>query len=127
MIDIPGPLQCSYCIRNYTHGGECRNPYVKSSEGGCLAFKLDSKGCIRENDFRIEFPLYYEIPPLNAWVNDWTINGADTEICITQIHGIKWDTKKGFLILHCRCKYYINEYDEGYKEPDKKSNLKLIK
>jgi len=88
---------------------------------------MDTKGCIREKDFRLEFPLYYDIPPLNVWDDNWTINGMDTEICITRIHGIKWDARKGFLILYCQCRYYVNEYHKEFKEPEKKAILKLIK
>lgn len=125
MENIPARLQCAYCIRNESHGGECRRQ--KYDDIGCLAFKLDPKGCIRNGNFKIEIPLYYKFPPLRAWCDDWQINGVDTQIRINWINGLDWDTKKGYLIIYCDLDYYINEYHEDYVEPEKKPKLKIIK
>lgn len=121
---IPNELECAYCIRNYAHGGECKAP--KYSHGGCLIFKLDSRGCIRHGDFRIAIPLYFNFPQLETWCDYWQINGVDTEIRIIKIYGIDWDTRRGELIVNCRCDYFINEYHKDYKEPDR-PRLKIIK
>ncbi|WP_238457079.1 hypothetical protein [Desulforamulus putei] len=125
MIQIPSHLQCAYCVRNYTHGGECRNPKYDSK--GCLVFKMDNKGCIREADLQIEIPLYFDFPPLGVWTDYWSLNGVDTEIKITKIHALKWNSNKGGLIVYCRCEYYENEFHENYAKPKKKPNLKIIK
>lgn len=122
---IPVRLQCAYCIRNHTHGGECQRP--KFDDIGCLAFKADPKGCIRHENTRIRVPLFYKLPPLHTWDNNWTIGGVDTEISIVHIYGIDWDKKKCQLIIHCRCEYYINEYHEDYKQPSTKPKLELVR
>ena len=127
MKDIPARLQCGYCERNFRHGGECQRPSIQGSEGGCLAFRLDPKGCIRQKDFILSFPLFYDIPLLKMWDDNWTINGMSTEMCIERIYGIKWDTKKGQLILYCECKYYINEFRDNYVEPKEKPKLRRVK
>lgn len=123
--DIPVKLQCAYCERNYSHGGECKNP--KYLENGCLVFKPDPKGCIRTSDMSISIPLYFDFPPLNTWCDYWTMKGVDTEISVTKIHGIKWDAKKGLLILRVTCDYYINEFHDDYIETANKPNLKVVK
>jgi hypothetical protein len=124
MKDIPARLQCAYCVRDFRHGGECHRE--KYDDIGCLAFNLDSRGCIRECDMNIKFPLYYDIPPLNMWQDGWTMKGVDTEICIIHIYGLKWDTKKGQLIVLCTCKYFVNEYSED-SEASSKPILKIVK
>lgn len=118
MSKIPNNLECAYCIRNYTHGGECQE-----HKNGCLAFKMDPRGCIRRKDIRLKFPLYHDIPFLNTWDNNWMINNLDSEIKITRIHGISWDSKKGNVIVHCNIEYFINEYHEAYTKPPKKFEL----
>jgi len=94
---------------------------------GCLIFKTDPRGCIRNDDLKIEFPLYSEIPPLNTWCDHWSLNGVDTEISIKNIKALNWNVKRGSLIIHCWCEYYVNEYHENYVEPKKKPKLKLVK
>jgi len=121
---IPNRLECAYCIRNYTHGGECQKP--KYNDTGCLAFKADPKGCIREDDLKIEVPIYFNFPPLGVWGDSWTMNEVDTEIKIKYVKGISWNKRRGTLVLHCRCEYYVNEYHEDYKQPKKKPVLKLV-
>ncbi len=123
--EIPNRLECAYCIRNSSHGGECRSP--RNSDAGCLAFKPDPKGCIREIDLKIPIPLYHDIPPLGEWCDYWTINGKETEVRIDRIRALKWNTKSGYLIIHCRCDYYVNEYADDYIEPKEKPKLRLIK
>jgi len=123
-VDIPTRLQCYYCIRNYTHGGECTKP--KRDDTGCLVFKADPRGCIRQEDIGLRIPLFYKLPPVGAWDKGWTMGGVDTEVRISRIYGIDWDQKKGKLILHCRCEHYVNEYHEDYKKPGKKPLLKLV-
>jgi hypothetical protein len=125
MKEIPARLQCAYCLRNQRHGGECRRD--KFDDIGCLAFQSDPKGCIRNNDLRIEVPLYYDIPPLKTWWPDWELRGVDTEIRVNWIRGISWNARKGSLILHCDCDYYVNEFGEDYKDPKSKPVLKIVK
>jgi len=127
MDSIPGRLQCAYCQRNDSHGGECTKPMNKPSDGGCLVFLLDQKGCIRNTDMDISVPLYYKVFPLKTWWDEWTINGADTKIRINRINGIGWDSKKGHLLIYCNCDYYVNEYDEKKQADIGKPKLKLIK
>lgn len=125
--DIPNRLQCAYCIRNRSHGGECYAQKTINDEKGCLVFKPDPKGCIRDSDFKISVPLYYEFKPLNTWWDDWEVNGVDTEIRINRITGLTWDTKQGNLIIYCNCDYYVNEYQDDYVKPGEKPNLKIVK
>ena len=122
---IPNYLECAYCLRNRSHGGEC--VVDKYNNTGCLAFKPDPRGCIREIDLKIPIPLYHDIPPLEEWCDYWTVNERDTEIRIKKIRALKWDAKSGYLIIHCSCQYYINEYAQDYQEPKSKPKLKLIK
>ncbi|WP_113671131.1 hypothetical protein [Vallitalea guaymasensis] len=125
MAIIPNKLECAYCLRNYTHGGECKEP--RNSDSGCLGFKQDPKGCIKGGYklTKLSFPLYHEIPMLNEWTSGWTINGVDTEIKITHIKGIRWNTRKGELIIIGYIEYYENEYHKDYKK-DIKTKLKII-
>ncbi len=126
MKDIPNRLECAYCIRNYSHGGECRKDDY--SDKGCLAFKADPRGCIRKTNLVLPVPLYMDVPAIDEWTGDrWDINGMNTEVCITHIRKLSWDTKRGYLNIHCRCSYYINEYSEDYVEKKEKPKLKLIK
>ncbi len=125
MTKIPNKLECAYCIRAFSHGGECRDN--KFNDQGCLAFKLDPRGCIRQGDYRITMPLYHKFPQLRVWNKDWQVYGVDTEIRINEIYGIDWDTREGRLIVSCRCDYFINEYHEDYKVEDSAPRLKLIK
>lgn len=127
MKQIPIRLECAYCLRNSSHGGECSGKPSHNDEKGCLVFKVDTRGCIRSGCFSIGFPLYYEFLPLKTWWKNWQINNVETEIKINKIHGLNWDTKKGELIVHCDLEYFVNEYHEEYIEPVKKSHLKLIK
>jgi hypothetical protein len=89
-------------------------------------FKPDPKGCIRDGDLKLKIPLYHNIPPMKTWDDSWTMGGIDTEIRIERIIGLDWDTRKGTLIIYCRCSYYINEFHEDYKKPQKKPVLKLV-
>lgn len=125
-MNIPNRLQCAYCIRHYTHGGECSGS-PNTDLKGCLVFKADSKGCIRNKDMIIEIPLYDEFPMIDTWSDKWTFNNVDTLIKINKIYGFKWDTKKGYLKVICNCNYYVNEFHEDYIEPNEKPILKIIK
>jgi hypothetical protein len=125
MVKIPNKLECAYCIRNHYHGGECREN--RFNDQGCLVFKPDPRGCIRQGDFKISIPLYFNFPKLGVWCDYWAINGVDTEIRVIKIHGIEWDTRTGELIISCKCDYFINEYHENYKEPNSIPKLKVIK
>ena len=122
--EIPNQLECAYCIRNYTHGGECGKP--KFDERGCIVFKLDPRGCIRTGDFRMQIPIYFKFPPLGTWCDYWTLHGVETEIKVLKIRAIDWNKEKGCLVVHCTCDYYVNEYHDDYIEPNKKPVLKLI-
>lgn len=125
MAEIPSRLQCAYCLRNQTHGGECEKR--KFDDIGCLIFKIDPKGCIRSGDLKIPLPLYKALPPIGKWMDDYTVYGVDTLIRITRIWGLSWDTKKGYLIIHASCDYYVNEYSKKYKKESNKPDLKIIK
>jgi hypothetical protein len=127
MKEIPKKLQCAYCIRNCTHGGECtakRSPY---DESGCLIFKADEKGCIRNKDLKIPVALYNEIPIVDRWCDNYTLCGVETELRIRRIHYLSWDKHSGYLYIHCNCDYYVNEFHEDYTEPKDKTILKVIK
>ncbi|NWK11767.1 hypothetical protein, partial [Clostridium cadaveris] len=90
MCDIPTRLECAYCIRSESHGGECTGK--KNNEQGCLIFKRDKRGCIRRADLKIPFNLYDYIPPLNFWENDkWVVYGKDTSIKIHSIKHLSWE------------------------------------
>ena len=126
MKEIPNRLQCSYCIRNRTHGGECSSQRSSYDEKGCLVFKVDEKGCIRNGDLKIPIPLYHDVPVLNIWCDDWQYKGVETEIRINRINCLRWNTKQGTLIIYCNCDYYVNEYHEDYVEKIEKPNLRII-
>ncbi|MBU5676845.1 hypothetical protein KQI88_10485 [Alkaliphilus sp. MSJ-5] len=81
-------LECAYCIRNSSHGGEYNKQKSPYDEKRCLVFKPDPKGCIRRGDVKISTRLYYDFPPLNTWCQDWQINGIDTAIKIIKIYGL---------------------------------------
>jgi hypothetical protein len=129
MEKVPVMLECAYCIRSRSHGGECTND--RNRNNGCLAFKLDPRGCIRDATGRLSFPLFYDIPPENVWDDNWTVHGKDSQIRIDHIYAIKWDKTKGYLIIHCRYSYFINEFDEEVKKnkdrSEMKAKLKVIK
>lgn len=127
MKEIPNRLQCAYCLRNRTHGGECSSQQSPYGERGCLIFKPDERGCIRNADLRIELPLYHDFPLLNTWCDYWEYRGVDTEIKINRIYGFKWDSKRGYLIVSCNCDYFVNEYHENYEEPKEKPYLRIVK
>lgn len=127
MKPIPNRLECAYCIRNNSHGGECSSQRSPYDEKGCLIFKPDERGCIRNDDIKIPVPLYHDFPLLNTWCNDWQYKGVDTEIKINRIYGLRWNGKKGLLIVYCNCDYFVNEYHENYEETKDKPILKLIK
>lgn len=127
MNEIPSQLQCAYCIRNTGHGGECTSKKSTYDVSGCLIFKADEKGCIRNKDFGIRIKMYQDFPLLNTWYDYWQLNDVDTEIRVTRIYGLKWDIKTGELIVQCNCDYYINEFHEDYKEPKQKPNLTIVK
>lgn len=125
MKEILSRLQCAYCLRNHTHGGECY--HQKFNDTGCLAFIADEKGCIREEDINIIVPLYRDIPQINVWNDGWEMNGVETKVIISRVQSLKWDTKKGSLIICCRCNYYINEYHENFKAGNEKPKLRIVK
>ena len=125
MKKVPCRLECAYCIRSYSHGGECSGK--ENKERGCLIFKPDEKGCIRNDDLIIPISLYQDLQPINTWCDDWTLNGVDTRVKIKRINGLKWDTKKGYLLIYCNCDYYVNEFHEDYIEPNSKPKLKIVK
>lgn len=127
MKEIPNRLQCAYCIRERSHGGECRSQKSPYDEKGCLVFQPDPRGCIRNHEGRIPFPLYTEIPPIGVWQSNWQKNGVDTEIRIDYIKGLTWDTKSGTLYVHCGYSYFVNEYHDDYIEPKQRTELKIVK
>lgn len=127
MKDVPNKLQCAYCLRSHAHGGECNKQRSQYDESGCLVFKPDERGCIRNTDLKIELPLYHDFPLLNTWCDYWKYKGVDTEIKINRIYGFKWDKQRGTLIVHCNCDYFENEYHENYVEIQEKPKLKVIK
>lgn len=124
MSDIPARLECSYCIRHQSHGGECYMN-ISSKGGGCLAFKQDPKGCIRNTTKRLKFPLYRTIPRINEWESNWQVNGVDSAIRIKKIRGIDWDVKQGMIEIIVDIDYYVNEYSEDYKTYSK-PDLKIV-
>ena len=127
MKKVPNRLECAYCIRHYTHGGECEGKKNINDESGCLIFKADERGCIRNRDFKVPVPLYGEFPVLNSWCDNYQINEVDTELRIKRIYGLNWDTRRGMLIVYCNCDYFINEFHDNYVEPKNKTILKVIK
>lgn len=127
MKEVPNRLQCAYCTRIFSKGGECQGKKSTNDIEGCLVFKADEKGCIRNDDLRLPIPLYGEIPMLNVWNDNYTLRGVETEIRIKRIHGLSWNTKRGLLYVHCNCDYYENEYSKNYEEPKDKTKLKVIK
>ena len=129
MDKIPNRLECAYCIRHVRHGGECAGKEYNNDTEGCLIFKFDEMGCIKNRDFKLQIALYKEIPYVDMWDDGWQINGIDTKIKIKKIYGITWDNKSGYLILFCNLDYYVNEFSDEYKnkDKDKKPVLKIIK
>jgi len=125
--DLPNRLECAYCQRYRTHGGECQGKDINRNETGCLYFMIDQKGCIRKADSSIPFALFSEIPPLGMWKSGWVVYDQDTEIRINKIYGLSWNERKGLLYVKCNYDYYINEFSEGYKKESNKPILKVIK
>lgn len=125
--DLPNRLECSYCKRCIKHGGECFGKSHNRNEEGCLYFKMDEKGCIRNADLSIPFSLFSDIPPLGMWKDGWLIYKQSTEIRINKIYSLSWNERKGVLYVKCNYDYYINEFCEGYKNISNKANLKIIK
>ncbi|WP_417203737.1 hypothetical protein [Acetoanaerobium sticklandii] len=123
MKHIPNKLECSYCARNLTHGGECKSPAY--SDRGCMAFKMDERGCIKKCNGRIEFPINYTIPMVGEWRNDFENRGIDTSIKINRIIGIDWNSRKGTIIIICEFEYFENEFHENFVK--KKPALKIVK
>ncbi len=126
MKKVPNRLECAYCLRHFTHGGECKGKEHNNDVSGCLIFKFDERGCIRNKDLRLQFPLYREIPPLGCWSSGWEKNGNDTEVKIRNIYGLTWDNRGGYLNVHCNCDYFVNEFLEGDSDSNKPV-LKIIK
>lgn len=124
MKHVPNWLECSYCIRSHMHGGECN---CKVNNQGCMIFKPDARGCIRNKDFKIAFSIYQEIPLLNVWQDGWTVNDIPTEIKIVHIYGLTWNKTDSCLIVHCNCNYFVNEYSNDYVEAAEKPKLTIIK
>nr|WP_321027202.1 hypothetical protein [Clostridium neonatale] len=125
--DLPNRLECAYCRRSRRHGGECQEKSLNKNEDGCLYFDMDKRGCIRNSTLEIPFPLYKNIPPLNAWDDSWTMCGIETEIRIREILGLRWNTKEGTLIVTANCDYYVNDLSEKYKRENSKPKLQVIK
>lgn len=128
MKEIPIMLECAYCIRNLRHGGECGGKMNPPAQG-CLAFKLDPRGCIRSMSATLQVPIYYEFPLVGVWNNEFNLGDRETELKITHIRGIRWDKRKGYLGVICEIEYYVNDFSEDYAEPtdEKKPILKLVK
>jgi len=124
MKPIPNVLECHYCERNRTHGGSCFGKQGMP-EKGCLGFKADERGCIRNKDARLIFPLYSELPKLNVWNNDFLVNGKDYEMRITKIYGIEWGARKGNLIVRCTIDYFVNDFADDYMPGKDKGEVKL--
>jgi len=131
MKQIPNRLECAYCIRNSDRGGECSSRLYSEKQHsdlqGCLAFKADERGCIRNSDFKISVPLYNAFPFTNAWSTDWLVDGKDSPVRIRIIYGLTWDTRSGNILVHCNCDYFVNEFADDYKCGNKKPMLKLVK
>lgn len=127
MKEVPNKLHCAYCIRNRSHGGECTAERSHNDEQGCLIFKADARGCIRNKDLKIPVALYSEIPMLDRWYDNYTLHDVETELRIRRIHHLSWDKQSGYLYIHCNCDYFVNEYHENYTEPKEKPDLKIIK
>ncbi|MEA5083263.1 MAG: hypothetical protein VB018_03820 [Lachnospiraceae bacterium] len=127
MKPIPNVLECHYCERNRTHGGPC---YGKqgSIEKGCLGFKADERGCIRNETTRLHIPLYVSFPTIGVWCDEFTRNGKDFDMRIVKILNIQWDTKKGNIMVTCDIDYFVNDFADDYKEEKSpKVVLKVIK
>lgn len=124
MKDIPAHLECAYCERNRNVGGEC-----KSSErlNGCLAFKMNPLGCIKSTTTRMVLPLFYEVPKVGIWTDEFTWRDKDTKLKIDRILNIGWDSKKGLIEIDVEIKYFENDFADDYQEPSKQHKLKLIK
>lgn len=116
MTDIPNILQCEYCERNYEHGGECRM-VQRGKHTGCLAFKEDTRGCLRRKEGILAIPLFYPIPVAGVWSNDeFEDVGA---LRIIRYQSIQW----GKSTLRIGCEY---EYYSPFETGEKKQRTKLI-
>jgi len=126
--DLPNRLECAYCKRNYSHGGECNGKGINKNEEGCLFFQCDERGCIRRADIKFPIEIYDNIPPVGTWEHDrWGLYGEDTSIKIHSIKGLNWDKKRGLLFIYADCSYYVNEFSESYIEEESKPKLRVIK
>jgi len=126
-MNIPTNLQCGYCIRNRTSGGECRETFKRDA---CLAFKRNPLGAIRTNKGELRFPVNYNIPPIGIWDENRELLGRfDTKVRITKIIKVKFED--GELVLHCEFDYYMDDFNEEIKEEmeavKNRKNLVLIK
>jgi hypothetical protein len=98
---IPEQLECEYCERNKTHGGECQI-VKKETPDGCVAFKEDERGCIKQSSAWLSIPLYHNMPPVGIWMEN-RYDGFE-HLRITQIKGIDWDQDN--LKLACEFDYF---------------------
>lgn len=128
MKDIPVRLECYYCIRAVTHGGQCSGKNNSPAQG-CLAFKADPRGCIRSTHATLQIPIYHEIPLPGVWTDEFELNDKETELKITYIRGIGWDNRKGYLKVKCDINYWENDFAEDYQDSKDtmKPVLKLVK
>lgn len=124
--DLPNRLECPYCERYMIKGGECKGKGTRD-EIGCLFFKMDKRGCIRKTDLKLPIKLFENISPIGMWDDRWTLHDTDTEIKIIKIYHMTWDKQSGYLYIHATCEYYINEFNQEYKENLNKPSLKIIK
>lgn len=128
MAQIPSNLEYSYCIRHRDHGGECKIPHniIASGGGGCLGFKQDPKGCIRHKTVWLKFPLYFDLPTVGLWCDDFMVGGLDSSIRINRIRNVKWETQKGRLMILSDIDFYVNEFSKQFKEKESKPVLKMV-
>lgn len=124
MSEIPNKLQCAYCKRSRRHGGECSEKRDMHEESCCLIFLEDPKGCIRNQTGKIPFVLYQDIPAIGVWSTGWKLYDNDTEIKINRILGLSWNATSGLLYVHADFDYYVNEFNEKYKEAIEKNKGK---
>nr|WP_236886756.1 hypothetical protein [Clostridium beijerinckii] len=78
------------------------------NEDGCLYFRMDENGCIRNSDQNIPFNLYSDISSVGMWRDVWTIYNQDTKIRINTIYTLSWNERKVLLYIKCNFDYFIN-------------------